>query len=217
FKTGDDVNPLLVVDSRIVDLNNGTGLNNGQIVIWQGEREFTLDFGSASLNTVQDVLDAINTSGLDVTASINDAGTGIQIVNNDPNRTLTIEDVGDGRAAKELGIFGASDILGSMLVLINCLDSDDQEGTGLLLDALDNAMQHLLKYRGVAGARSIRLETTDSRLVDMDLNFTKLLSEVEDADMTKLVADLATYENNYQASLIASSKIIQPSLLNFLD
>jgi len=217
LKTGGDINPLLVADARIVDLNNGTGLNDGQIVFWQGEREFTLDFGSASLNTIQDVLDAINTSGLDVTASINEAGTGIQIVNDDPDRTLTIEDVGDGRAAKDLGIFGATDVLGSMLVLINCLDNDDQEGTGLLLGALDDTMQHLLKFRGVAGARSIRLETTDSRLVDMDLNFTKLLSEVEDADMTKLVTDLATYENNYQASLIAASKIIQPSLLNFLD
>ncbi|MBN1212282.1 MAG: flagellar hook-associated protein FlgL, partial [candidate division Zixibacteria bacterium] len=51
FKTGDDVNPLLMADSRIVDLNNGTGLNDGHIVFWQGEREFTLDFGSASLNT----------------------------------------------------------------------------------------------------------------------------------------------------------------------
>jgi len=217
LRTGEDINPLLVADSRIVDLNNGTGLNDGQIVFWQGEREFTLDLGSASLSTIQDVIDAINTSGLDITASINDAGTGIQVVNNDPDRTLTIEEVGDGRAAKDLGIFGASDVLGSMLVLINCLDNDDQEGTGLLLGALDDSLQHLLKYRGVTGARSIRLETTDSRLVDMDLNFTKLLSEVEDADMTKLVAELATYENNYQASLIASSKIIQPSLLNFLD
>jgi flagellar hook-associated protein 3 FlgL len=216
IRTGEDINPLLVPTAAIADLDNGNGLNGGQIVFWQGERRFTLDCGSASLTTIQDILDAINTSGLDVNASINDAGTGIQIVNNDPNRTLTIEDVGDGRAAKELGIFGASDVLGSMIVLINCLDNDDQEGTGMLLEALDNASQHLLKYRGVVGARSIRLETTDSRLVDMDLNFTKLLSEVEDADMTKLVADLATYENNYQASLIASSKIIQPTLLDFL-
>ncbi|MDD3732269.1 MAG: flagellin, partial [candidate division Zixibacteria bacterium] len=202
--------------SLLSALNNGTGLGNDRIVFWQGDSRFILDLGSAALNTVQDLLDSVNTSGLNITASINEAGTGIQIVNNDPNRTLTIEDVDGGRGAKTMGIFGSSDIFGTMIVLINCLENDDQEGTGLLLGSLDNSIQHLLKYRGVVGARSIRLETTDSRLVDMNLNFTKLLSEVEDADMTKLVSDLATYENNYQASLIASSKIIQPSLLNFL-
>ncbi|MDD5425927.1 MAG: flagellar hook-associated protein FlgL [candidate division Zixibacteria bacterium] len=215
-RTGDDIDPQLVATSLLSALNNGTGLGNDRIVFWQGDSRFILDLGSAALNTVQDLLDSVNTSGLNITASINEAGTGIQIVNNDPNRTLTIEDVDGGRGAKTMGIFGSSDIFGTMIVLINCLENDDQEGTGLLLGSLDNSIQHLLKYRGVVGARSIRLETTDSRLVDMNLNFTKLLSEVEDADMTKLVSDLATYENNYQASLIASSKIIQPSLLNFL-
>ena len=45
----------------------------------------------------------------------------------------------------------------------------------------------------------------------------ELLSEVEDADLTELVTQLAMQETSYQSALIASSKIIQPSLLDFLD
>ena len=50
----------------------------------------------------------------------------------------------------------------------------------------------------------------------MELSFSRLLSDVEDADLTTVITDLATLENNYQAALAAAGKIIQPSLLNFL-
>ena len=50
----------------------------------------------------------------------------------------------------------------------------------------------------------------------MELNYTKLLSEVEDIDITEALTQLATHENNYQASLLAAAKIIQPSLVDFL-
>ena len=167
--------------------------------------------------TVQDLLDLFNNCGLDITASLNSAGTGIQIVNNDPTRSLTIEETADGRTAKDLGIFGSSDMMGSLKVLINALNNNDQEGTGMLLENLDQGIQHLLNWRSTAGATARRLETTHARLTDMGLNFTRLLSEVEDADITKLTTDLATSESNYQASLLAGAKIIQPSLLNFLE
>ena len=62
----------------------------------------------------------------------------------------------------------------------------------------------------------MRLETTVARLLDSEIGYTHLLANVEDADMSKLITDLATFENNYQASLMAVAKIIQPSLLNFL-
>jgi flagellar hook-associated protein 3 FlgL len=42
------------------------------------------------------------------------------------------------------------------------------------------------------------------------------LSEEEDADMTKLITELATHENAYQAALLSAGKIIQPSLLDFM-
>ena len=86
---------------------------------------------------------------------------------------------------------------------------------GLFLQ-LDDSLMHLLNHRSTVGAKTIQLETTERRLVDLELTFTELLSEVEDADLASLVTQLATYENNYKASLISAGKIIQPSLLDFL-
>lgn len=214
---GNDLDPLLVATASIADLNAGNGFNLGRVVIWQGDRSRTIDLSNPTLVTVQDILDAFNNSGLNITASINADGRGIQIVNNDPTKSLTIEDDSGGRTTKDLGIFGSSDMMGSMLVLINALRNNDQEGAGLLLKNLDETIQHLLSYRAAVGAKAVRLEETHSRLLDLDLSFTKLLSEVEDADLTKLVTDLATVENVYQASLMASANIIQMSLLNFLE
>lgn len=213
---GTDLDPLLLATSNVVDLNASNGFNLGRLVVWQGDASRTIDLGSPAIVTVQDILDAFDNCGLDITASVNADGRGIQIVNNDPTRSLTIEDESGGRTAKDLGIFGSSDMMGSMLVLVNALRSNDQEGTGMLLQNLDDAMQHLLNYRAAVGARAVRLEGTQARLLDLDMSFVKLLSEVEDADISRLITDLATYENNYRASLIASAKIIQPTLLDFL-
>ncbi len=86
----------------------------------------------------------------------------------------------------------------------------------MLLKNIDDSIQRMLDSRATVGSRAVRFESANSRLNDMNLSFTKLLSETEDADMPSLVSTLATYENNYQAALQATAKIIQPSLLDFL-
>ena len=213
---GDDLNPILLATANVTEFNNGLGFSLGEIIIKNGEMSRVIDLGDSLIVTVQDMLDAINNSGLNVTASINAAGSGIEIINNDPTRSLAIEEVSGGRTAKKLGLFGASDLIGTMMVLQNALENNDQEGSGLLLEHIDNALQHLLNQRATVGARGVRLESTDIRLINRDLGFTKLLSDVEDADLARLVIQLATYENNYQAALMASARIIQPTLLQFL-
>jgi flagellar hook-associated protein 3 FlgL len=118
--------------------------------------------------------------------------------------------------ARELGIFGSSDMMGSIILLMTSLSINDRDGTGLLLQNVDDSIQHLLTHRASVGARAVRLEGTQWRLLDLELSLTKQLSAVEDADISQLITDLATHENMYQASLIASAKIIQPTLLDFL-
>ena len=213
---GDDLNPILLAAASVTEFNNGFGFFLGEIIIKNGEMSRVIDFADSSIVTVQDMLDAINNSGLNVTASINATGAGIEIINNDPTRSLAIEEVSGGTTAKKLGLFGGSDLISTMMVLQNALENNDQEGAGLLLANLDDALQHLLIQRATVGARGVRLESTNNRLISRDLGFIKLLSDVEDADLARLVTELATFENNYQAALMASAKIIQPTLLQFL-
>lgn len=215
-KGGEDLNPRLLATSPLASLRNGLGIDRNDLVIWQGERSLTIDMNDPTLGTVQDLLDRINTSGLAVTASINAGASGIQIANNDPSRSLTIEDGTDSRAAKDMGLFGSSDLMGTMIVLNNALKRDDQQGTGMILGQIDMAIQHVLGERSTIGSRAIRLETTAARHDQKEVTYTERLAEVEDADMTSLVTQLSAYENNYRAALGAAGKIIQPSLLDFL-
>ncbi len=213
---GDDLDPLLRATDRVIHFKSGFGLEMERVVIKQGDESRVVDLSDPAIGTVQDILDAFNSSGLDITASINDAGRGIQIVNNDPNRSLMIMDEGTDETTKRLGIFGSSDMMGTLLVFEDALKRNDQEGIGQLIENLENSINHVLKFRSTIGTRAIRLETTDYRLVDMNMAFTELLSEVEDADITQAVTDLASYENSYRSALMATARIMQPSLLDFL-
>jgi flagellar hook-associated protein 3 FlgL len=84
------------------------------------------------------------------------------------------------------------------------------------LGPLDDALDQILKARANVGAKLNRLEATENHWADFKLNITQMLSDTEDADMIKTVTDLASQEAAYQASLAASARIIQPSLIDFL-
>lgn len=213
---GENLDVQLLTTSNLSDLNNGLGIDTGEIVMWQGGTKATIDLNDPSIVTVQDLLDVFNNSGLDITASLNSDNRGIQVVNNDPNSSFTIEDVSGGTAARNLGIFGSSDMVGSFYVLANAMENNDTEAIGSLLDNFDLSIDHVLNSRAVNGSKGVRLESTMNRLYSQEFMFTERLSELEDADLTKVISDLSIYENNYQAALMASAKIIQPSLLDFL-
>ena len=212
---GKGLSPQLQPTMTLAQLRNNNGIPEGGIRIAHGDAAVTIDT-STGITTVQDLLNAINSSGLAITASINAGQTGIQITNNDPTRTLIVSNADNARSASALGIFGSTDVLGSMMLLVQSLHDNDRSSISELVGTLDSGLNTVLNHRASTGAKVIRMETTLSRLEDYELNYTKLLSDVEDADITKLITDLAMAENAYQSALNAAAKIIQPSLLNFL-
>jgi len=216
-KDGETLQPVLTLNTSLSLLNNGNGMNLGEIRISQGMDTVYLDLGNTIYNTVGDIVNAFNSLGLEITASINEDGTGIQVESTSTDKSLIIDEINDGSTAHDLGIFGSPDIFGSMLILEDALMNNDQQVIADIIGNLNNGIQSLLNSRASVGSSVIRLETTQSRLSDLEFTYVELLSEVEDADLTELVTQLAMQETSYQSALIASSKIIQPSLLNFLD
>ncbi len=213
---GEDLDPILTLTTPLSLLNNGLGAVLDTLMIKQGDTSTQLNLGALPLVTLQDLINAFNTTGLSINASINSIGKGISIENTDPTRTLIIEDVTESKPAKFLGISGSPDVMGNLMVLMNALRNDDAESISSVIEGLDRSIDETLNHRASAGAKLIRLQTTEIRLTEYSLEFTKLLSEVEDADIIRLVADLAQQENIYHAALQAAGKIIQPTLLDFL-
>lgn len=66
------------------------------------------------------------------------------------------------------------------------------------------------------GSRSNRLDLTENRLSTQKTDFTDLLSTNEDADEVETYVNLTSAQNIYNASLSATAKVIQKSLLDYL-
>lgn len=66
------------------------------------------------------------------------------------------------------------------------------------------------------GNRSARLELVENRLSSQETSFKTLSSENEDADITEVAVQLSSVELAYEAALMATGKITQTSLLNYL-
>lgn len=97
-----DLAPRLVPHSPIASLNAGIGADLGDgFRITVGPRTVTIDL--ADVDTVQDVLNKINTAGVFARARINDAGTTIEISSRVAGAAMSISENG-GTTAAELGI-----------------------------------------------------------------------------------------------------------------
>lgn len=66
------------------------------------------------------------------------------------------------------------------------------------------------------GTRSTRLELIASRLSDQKSTFKELQEENEGIDMTEVAVQLTAAETTYDAALLATSKIMQNSLINYI-
>lgn len=87
--------------------------------------------------------------------------------------------------------------------------------SGKIQDFADD-IDNILRIRADVGARINRLELTANRMQNDNTNFTKLMSDNENVDMTDTIMNLKNEENVYRASLAGGARIIMPSLIDFL-
>lgn len=88
-------------DVALADLNDGEGVERGKILITQGSSSATVDLSRAA--TVDDVIEAINSAGLDVTAAA--SGDGFVLTG---GSDFTVSDASGYSTATSLGIAGTS-------------------------------------------------------------------------------------------------------------
>ena len=135
---------------------------------------------------------------------------------NDVNRT-----VGDGISiavnvtGPKAFSSGSDSLFGVLDDIVNQLRTDPASlGTSLTrLDAVTGSMKTALSD---VGARENRVDTAMSNLDSTTLDTKAALSNVEDVDIASATMDLQMQEVSYQASLAATARVIQPSLVDFL-
>ncbi len=198
----------------------------------------TLDLSGAT--TVEQVIIAINTQVNGVSASINADGTGIDLESAFFSSSLSATDVGASTIATTLGFAqtrtedSAADfalqtpgdvdetVSANLFQTLSQLSQELRTGNAnpdsiaVFLNAFEVDLQSVLTNRAVIGSRINRLQSSNDRLDVFEVFVTELLSENEDADLAETISTLATQNNILEASLASASRVLLPSLIDFL-
>jgi flagellar hook-associated protein 3 FlgL len=108
---------------------------------------------------------------------------------------------------------GVFDTLGN---LKKALEDNDGEGIRQQIDQLKGAEIYLSNQIADVGARANRLGTKQEILSSLSFQIEDELSQAQDADYARLIVDLNERQLVYQAALMASAKVSQMSLMDYL-
>jgi flagellar hook-associated protein 3 FlgL len=99
--------------------------------------------------------------------------------------------------------------------LISALEGDSAN-IGAMLEVVDKNIDNFLSEWASIGARQNRVELMEDRLSQQEVFSTRILSDNEDVDVEKVIVQLTSQESVLRATLSAGSRIIQPTLVDFL-
>lgn len=113
-------------------------------------------------------------------------------------------------------LFGTATDNTSLFQTLNNLADGLRTGNPIPLAQIDKGIERILSTVAEAGAKQNRVEAVANRIEDSNIELKSMLSSIEDIDYVEAITRLKSEESIYQATLAASSKIIQPSLMDFL-
>ena len=169
------------------------------------------------IDSTQDTSNLVTSLSLDAPTLVNEtevqtpASTIFPIaVNQDTASILGLGGTGAVTEVQEKNVFKTFRDLQAALL------ADDNKAISDALGDIDDDLAVILNSRTVVGARINRLDATKTRLEDSEVFQRRELSILEDADLAELISDLTTQETAFNAALAASSRVIQPSLMDYL-
>ncbi len=94
----------------------------------------------------------------------------------------------------------------------------NNEGTGIRasISQINETFDRTLAAQASLGSRLNRIEMTQTRNEESYIETTRLNSILEDVDFAEVISEFLLQESVYSASLQSGSRIIQPTLANFL-
>ncbi|RZA00113.1 MAG: flagellar hook-associated protein 3 [Proteobacteria bacterium] len=108
------------------------------------------------------------------------------------------------------------DIFSALDALRVGLMTNDVDMIRSTIEPLDSIRDRVITMRAQVGARSNGIDNAIANMGKKNVFNAELQSSIEDADIIQVVSDMAREETVLKASLQASNKLIQPTLLEFL-
>ncbi len=219
-------------------LNSGLGIHpiTGDDMRITNANAVAFNVDLSNLNSMQDVLDAINTAsvaaGAGITATISSTGGGLSLAGPAGPGNITVEKVSLSPVADELGIFktgtstqlvgddvGAFTQTGVFSALYRLRDglladsSTEITEAGSQIDALQSDVANVA---GQLGARSKGMQDRVVQTEQAVTATTALLSDLKDVDFIEAVTKFQEAQTALESSLLAGSKSMNLSLMDFL-
>jgi len=181
---------------------------------------------------LDDIIDKINTAPIEVKAT-KLGNNNISLTTTSPHQ-IWLEDIEGGTVLRDLGLIetNASEPPGNysrtatvsglsifdvLIQLRNDLTAKDQERIGGKdLGDIDQALENILRYRSVVGAKVNRLESHEHRIAFDKTFMTELLANNEGVDLAEAIMNLKWAESVHTYALNVGARIIRPTLLDFL-
>lgn len=97
------------------------------------------------------------------------------------------------------------------------LSNKDNEGITKFLGQVDEHLDNVLSVIADIGAKTNRLDFIENRIDDNNIVMTEILSKVQDIDYAEVTIKFKSLESIYRASLSVGAKVIQPTLVDFIQ
>lgn len=114
-----------------------------------------------------------------------------------------------------IGPNGAS-LFDDLDALSTALVGGDTDAIRTAIDSLQTRLDAIGSAQASAGAAYNRAESAVQRAKDATMSLGESLSQIENTDLPRAMVDLKLQEVAYQAALAATSRVMQPSLLDFM-
>lgn len=112
---------------------------------------------------------------------------------------------------------GHFSMITSLDLLKEALDSNDKSGIYKAVDEIKFQLEKASSVQANIGAIWAALNASEKRIEVQKDHQIATVSKVEDADIYEATSDYKRTETALQSTLLASNKLLQPSLLNFLQ
>lgn len=137
-----------------------------------------------------------------------------------PARGAAQYEIGPGAlafAAHDAGeMFIDSDVIGALDALDTALGANDRAAIRTASTRLQTAIAGVQDLVAQVGARQIRLDVAEGAQSTTDLGQRTRRSMLIDTPIEEAITQLASLQSSYQASLLATSRLLETSLVNFL-
>jgi flagellar hook-associated protein 3 FlgL len=186
----------------------GRYLFAGSQTLVQPYPAFNMPNGGPVYNTAMSPLNAGN---LDDQSSL-----GVQV---GPGTTLTYNTTGVSVFDKTIDLGpppAPTNVFQTLENLATSLDNNQTSAISGAITQIDQRIDKVSLARADIGGTRNRATLLQDRYKTSQVSLKGLLSQYQDVDMPQLVSDLTQSQQVYQASLAASAKIIQPTLMDFL-